>query len=123
MTILVMASFLYPILQRMDVQNKPQEKAIKEETTENCSNRFKESLSRFDRFYFSPLFIKDLRNIEERVAGRSQSFAVNTISDALATEMIEKESLMIEGQKLGRLNPREKDEEKVKETESFVIEK
>lgn len=91
-TILGIATFLHPILQKMDVQNKPKDEAalaLEEEETDNCSNRLKQSLSDFNNYQFSPLFIKDYRQIEDRVYERSQSFAVMNISDALTTEMRE----------------------------------
>lgn len=89
-TILGLASFLHPILERMDVKNKPKVNAVldfEESATENCSNRLKRSLSDFNNYQFSPLFIKDYRQIEDRVNERSQSFAVVSISDALTTEL------------------------------------
>lgn len=91
-TILGIATFLHPILQKMDVQNKPKDQAalaLEEAETDNCSNRLKKSLSDFNNYQFSPLFIKDYRQIEDRVHERSQSFAVMNISDALTTEMRE----------------------------------
>jgi hypothetical protein len=64
---------LHPILNAMDVKNKPRVLGEQDETTNNCSNRIKASLSRFDTNYFAPLFIKDSRNYEQHHLSSSRS--------------------------------------------------
>jgi hypothetical protein len=59
----------------MDVKNKPKALGEIDETTENCSNRFKAVLSSFDVNYFAPLFIKDSRNFELSEEQRTDSLA------------------------------------------------
>jgi NhaP-type Na+/H+ or K+/H+ antiporter len=63
-TILGLGTALYPFLNYMDVKNKPNKNEI--DSTPNCSNKAKAAISRFDTYYFSPLFIKDRSKIEDR---------------------------------------------------------
>jgi hypothetical protein len=74
-TILGLGTGLYPFLTYMDVKNKPADK--EPDQTPNCSNRAKQAISRFDTYYFSPLFIKDRAKIEDRNLHRSESFSAN----------------------------------------------
>jgi hypothetical protein len=60
---------LYPILVRCDVQQKvltkeELEKIQKNKGPRNCCHRFKSRLAIFDLTVFSPLFVKDNRNIK-----------------------------------------------------------
>lgn len=57
LTILGLGTALYPFLNYMDVKNKSSKDDS--DQTPNCSNRTKAALSKFDTFYFAPLFIKD----------------------------------------------------------------
>jgi hypothetical protein len=50
-----------------------------QETTKNCFNGVKSSLSYFDTLYFGPLFIRDKKVIEDRNLQRSESFAGHDI--------------------------------------------
>jgi hypothetical protein len=74
-TILGFSTVLHPILNKLDVKNKPKPLGEIAEATENCSNRLKRSLSKFDTYYFAPLFIKDSRMIESK--SRTESLAID----------------------------------------------
>lgn len=62
-TILIIGSFLNPLLAKMDVKRKPIDAnaSMEEENNEGtgCCVRFKRRLAEFDHEHFSPLFIKD----------------------------------------------------------------
>lgn len=57
LTILGIGSILHPILVRMDVQRKDNVDDQRP-VTDNCCNRLKARIIRFNSEYFSPLFIK-----------------------------------------------------------------
>ena len=71
-TILGIGSVLNTILERLDVKRKPEDDAAEELNErmkeaegrpKNCCSRFKTSVRHFDNETFSPLFIKDVKNI------------------------------------------------------------
>ena len=80
-TILGVSSFLYPIMNYCEVTNSAvpaqrsnqleQELMINVKAKGSFCTRLKESMSRFDRFYFSPLFIKE--SSSEIQGGRSET--------------------------------------------------
>jgi hypothetical protein len=68
-TILVLGSVLHPILVRCDVQQKvlteeEQERLRQNKKPRNCCHRVKSSLAIFDMTVFSPLFVKNNKNIK-----------------------------------------------------------
>ena len=64
LTILGIGSILNPVLTKLDVKRKPVDpNEPVYEGRDNFCNRMKVKIRNFDSEYFSPLFIKDLRNI------------------------------------------------------------
>lgn len=66
LTILVFGSMLHPILTKMDVKNKPSLDVDNPRQKKNYCNYLKDKLQKFESLYFSPIFIKDAKRIEER---------------------------------------------------------
>lgn len=69
-TILGIGSILNPVLDYLGVKAKESDKddlvGQRPEENMNCSHRLKHKIRRFDTDYFSPLFVKDMRNIQKR---------------------------------------------------------
>ena len=75
-TILGISSVLYPITNYCEVTQKKSEdnprSQIEKELIENLNQtkglpaKIKESIANFDKYYFSPLFIKDIDKIQRR---------------------------------------------------------
>jgi NhaP-type Na+/H+ or K+/H+ antiporter len=63
LTILVIGTFLNPILSKLDVKQDEEVSKVLEDNQvlgkqTNCFNKFKKLIRDFDSLYFSPLFIK-----------------------------------------------------------------
>lgn len=85
LTILGLGSVLYPVIQRCDVQEKPKlpkDPTIKrEKKNRNCCHGIKYDLAKFDATIFSPLFIKDLRNIQKRAVDSGELSFIQDFED------------------------------------------
>jgi NhaP-type Na+/H+ or K+/H+ antiporter len=73
-TILGISTILYPVMNKCEVTAAHAKKTEEEivvrssEMKKNCPRRFKEAMGNFDKFWFSPLFIKDEIKIDKRDA-------------------------------------------------------
>jgi len=77
-TILGISSILHPVMNKCEVTNNHigQSPKTKEDRShkKNCPRRMKDAFSRFDKYVFSPLFIKDEERIEKRNEGAKIEF-------------------------------------------------